>query len=84
MKNLELLPLPAESKKRIDEFARQYQRIGHIFIEIVSYTEGRLIVRAEQKDLINDKFLTKKELTERVREMFKGGLIVCVSINNKY
>lgn len=72
MKNLELLPLPAESKKRIDEFARQYQRIGHIFIEIVSYTEGRLIVRAEQKDLINDKFLTKKELTERVREMFKG------------
>ena len=62
----------------------QGQRIGHIFIEIVSYTEGRLIVRAEQKDLINDKFLTKKELTERVREMFKGGLIVCVSINNKY
>ena len=62
----------------------QGQRIGHISIEIVSYTEGRLIVRAEQKDLINDKFLTKKELTERVREMFKGGLIVCVSINNKY
>ena len=28
MKNLELLPLPAESKKRIDEFARQYQRMG--------------------------------------------------------
>ena len=46
--------------------------------------DGRLIVRAEQKDLINDKFLTKKELTERVREMFKGGLIVCVSIYNKY
>ncbi len=37
--------------------------------------DGRLIVRAEQKDLINDKFLTKKELTERVREMFKGGLM---------
>lgn len=31
-----------------------------------------IIVRAEQKDLVNDKFLTKKELTERVREMFKG------------
>lgn len=49
MKNLELLPLPAESKKRIDEFARQYQRMGHISIEVVSYNEGRLIVRAEQK-----------------------------------
>lgn len=72
MKNLELLPLSAESKKRITEFAKQYQRYGHIAIEIVSYSEGRLIVRAEQKDLVNDKFLTKKELTERVREMFKG------------
>ena len=72
MKNLELLPLPAESKKRIDEFARQYQRMGHISIEVVSYNEGRLIVRAEQKDLVNDKFLSKKELTERIRDMFKG------------
>ena len=72
MKNLDLLPLSAESKKRIDEFAKQYQRYGHISIEVVSYSDGRLIVRAEQKDLVNDKFLTKKELTERVREMFKG------------
>ena len=71
MKNLEILPLSAESKKRIEEFARQYQRYAHIAIEIVSYSEGRLIVRAEQKDLVNDKFLSKKELTERVRDMFK-------------
>ena len=71
MKNLEILTLSAESKKRIEEFARQYQRYAHIAIEIVSYSEGRLIVRAEQKDLVNDKFLSKKELTERVRDMFK-------------
>ena len=71
MKNLEILPLSAESKKRIEEFARQYQRYAHIAIEIVSYSEGRLIGRAEQKDLVNDKFLSKKELTERVRDMFK-------------
>ena len=71
MKNLEILPLSAESKKRIEEFALQYQRYAHIAIEIVSYSEGRLIVRAEQKDLVNDKFLSKKELTERVRDMFK-------------
>lgn len=72
MKNLDLLPLTTEVKKRIDEFAKQYRRMAHIVVEIVSYSEGRLIVRAEQKDLVNDKFLTKKELTERVREMFKG------------
>ena len=43
MKNLDLLPLSAESKKRIDEFAKQYQRYGHISIEVVSYSDGRLI-----------------------------------------
>lgn len=72
MKNLDLLPLSAEVKKRLEEFAKQYRRMAHIVVEIVSYSEGRLIVRAEQKDLVNDKFLSKKELTERVRDMFKG------------
>lgn len=72
MKNLELLPLPAEVKKRLEEFAKQYRRMAHIIIEVVSYSDNRLIVRAEQKDLYNDKFLSKKELTERIREIFKG------------
>lgn len=72
MKNLESLPLTAEVKKRLEEFAKQYRRMAHIVVEIVSYEEGRLIVRAEQKDLVNGKLLSKKELTERVREMFKG------------
>lgn len=72
MKNLELLPLPAEVKKRLEEFAKQYRRMAHIIIEVVSYSDNCLIVRAEQKDLYNDKFLSKKELTERIREMFKG------------
>ena len=72
MKNLDLLPLSPEVKKRLDEFARQYARMAHIVIEIVSFSESRLIVRAEQKDLVNGQFLSKKELHERVREMFKG------------
>ncbi|MDE5761138.1 hypothetical protein [Bacteroides sp.] len=72
MKNLESLPLTAEVKKRLEEFAKQYRRMAHIVVEIVSYEEGRLIVRAEQKDLVNGKFLSKKELADRVREMFKG------------
>ncbi|MDE5710561.1 MAG: hypothetical protein K2I27_05410 [Bacteroides sp.] len=72
MKNLESLPLTAEVKKRLEEFAKQYRRMAHIVVEIDSYEEGRLIVRAEQKDLVNGKFLSKKELADRVREMFKG------------
>lgn len=72
MKNLELLPLPIEGKKRLETFAQQYRRIEHIVIEVVSFEDSRLIVRAEQKDMVNGKFLTKKELTQRVRDMFSG------------
>jgi len=49
MKNLELLPLSDESKKRLAEFAKQYRRMAHIVVEIVSYSDNRLIVRIEQK-----------------------------------
>ena len=35
-------------------------RIAHVVIEIVSFSEGRLIVRAEQKDLVNGQFLSQK------------------------
>ena len=74
MKNLELLPLTDEVKKRLSTFAKQYSRMAHIIIEIVSFDEEkkRLIVRAEQKDMVNNVFLSKKELTERTRELFQG------------
>ena len=71
MKNLDLLPLSPEVKKRLDEFARQYARMAHIVIEIVSFSEGRLIVRAEQKDLVNGQFLSKKELQGEIPEDWK-------------
>lgn len=72
MKNIELLPVSGEVKKRLSEFALQYKRYAHVIVEIVSFNEGRLIVRAEQKDLVNGKMLTKKELVDRVRKMFSG------------
>lgn len=72
MKNIELLPIPSDAQKRLSEFAAQYRKMARIFVEIVSFNGGRLIVRVEQKEAVNDKILTKKELTERVREMFAG------------
>ena len=72
MKNINLLPIPEDARKRLSDFAAQYRRMDRIYIEIESFNNGRLIVRAEQKVLINDKILTKKELTDRVREMFAG------------
>lgn len=70
MKNIELLPISPDAQKRISEFAAQYRKMSRIYIEVVSFNGQRLIVRAEQKEAVNDKILTKKELTERVREMF--------------
>ena len=72
MKNIEILPISADAKKRLAEFAVQYRRMGRIYVEIVSFNGQRLIVRAEQKETVNDKILTKSELVERVREMFAG------------
>ncbi|MDR1369848.1 MAG: hypothetical protein LBJ72_06950 [Dysgonamonadaceae bacterium] len=71
MKNLNLLPVSEESKKRLSTSARMYKQYARIFIEVISFNENRLIVRVEQKELVNGKYLTKKELTERVRDMLK-------------
>ncbi|MDR1982111.1 MAG: hypothetical protein LBQ39_10925 [Tannerellaceae bacterium] len=72
MKNLDLLPISEESKKRLTTFARMYRQNAHVVIEVVSFNDNRLIVRAEQKDAVKDRYLGKKELSERVRELFKG------------
>ena len=74
MKNLELLPIADEAKKRINEFAKLYKRNAHVVVDVVSFEDNRLIVRAEQKDLVNGKLLSEKELTWRGRGMFKGEL----------
>ena len=72
MKQIDLLPLSAEKKKRLSAFAALYKKNAHIIIEVVSFENERLIVRAEQKNLVNGKKLNKKELSERIREMFRG------------
>lgn len=72
MKNLELLPLSAEAKKRIATFARMYRQSARIAVEVVSFDGSRLIVRIEQKERINDKVLSKTDLEQRARQMFEG------------
>jgi hypothetical protein len=72
MKNLDLLPISEEKKNRLSVGARLYQQHAHLIIDVVSLNNNRLIVRAEQKDRANGKLLNKKEVSERVRELFKG------------
>ncbi len=72
MKNLDLLPISDENRKKLSVSAQMYRRYAHLVIEIISFNENRVIVRAEQKDSMSGKQLNKKEIVERVREMFKG------------
>ena len=37
MKNLELLPIADEAKKRINEFAKLYKRNAHVVVDVVSF-----------------------------------------------
>lgn len=71
MKNVELLPITSEARKRLTEFARQYRQFARIVVEVVSYHDTKLVVRVEQKQ-VNGKQLTRKELVDRVRELFSG------------
>lgn len=72
MKNLDLLPLPEEKKKRLSTFSRMYRQNARIFMDVISFEDNRLIVRAEQKEMVNDRFLNHKELIERTRNVFTG------------
>jgi hypothetical protein len=71
MKNLNLLPIPEETKKRLTTFSRMYRQNARIFMDILSFDDNRLIVRVEQKENVGG-FLNRKELIERTREMFNG------------
>jgi hypothetical protein len=65
------LPLSAEKIQRLETFGRMYRASG-VMIEPVSFEDGRLTVRAEQKEITTDKSLTKDELARRARDMFAG------------
>ncbi|MDR2466712.1 MAG: helix-turn-helix domain-containing protein [Prevotellaceae bacterium] len=49
-----------------------YRKNAHIVIEVIAFENNRLIVRVEQKDMVNDLHLNARQLTERVRDMLKG------------
>ena len=72
MENLDLIPTNKDSLKRIREMINQYKRFGKIDIRVIDVNPGEIIVKATQESLINDRVLTKKELIERAKELFKG------------
>ena len=72
MKNLNLLPIEEEKKKRLETFARAYKQNARIYMDIISFEGNQLIVRVEQKEMVGDRYLNHNELIQRTRDMFKG------------
>jgi len=72
MKNLDLLPIAEEKKKRLATFARAYKQNARIYMDVISFDKNQLIVRVEQKEIVGDRYLNHKELIQRTREMFAG------------
>ena len=72
MKNLDLLPITEEKKKRLSTFARAYRQNSRIFMDVISFDKNQLVVRVEQKEMVGDRYLNHKELIQRTRDMFAG------------
>lgn len=72
MKNLDILPIAEEKKKRLKTFARMYRQNARIFIDVISFKENRLVIRIEQKELAGGPFLNHRELADRATDMFRG------------
>ncbi|WP_303178870.1 hypothetical protein [uncultured Butyricimonas sp.] len=75
MKGIELLPwLTEEQKELLKTSNMQYKRYGRIFISIVGFENNTVMVKVAQKENDIPKYLSVKELRERVKGVFDGVL----------
>lgn len=75
MKGIELLPFLTEKQKELLKTSdMQYKRSGRIFISIVGFENNTVMVKVAQKENDIPKYLSAKELRERVKGVFHGVL----------
>jgi len=70
MTTLKELRLPDGIKQKIIQSIQNYQRFARVYISLLDQSDTRLTVRIEQKELVNEKLLTQKELIERAKNVF--------------
>ena len=70
MIHINTLPLPDEYKKRISEEIQHLFKNSNINVDIVSFSDNRLIVRAEQEVIKETQQIDKKNLEKIVRDVF--------------
>lgn len=75
MKGIELLPfLTGKQKEWLKTADMQYKRYARIFISIVGFDNSTVTVKVVQKENDIPKYLSAKELRDRVKGVFDGVL----------
>lgn len=69
MKNLNLIPLTDSQREKITTSFHNYKRFK-IEMSILEVKDKTITLRIEQKDIVNDKLLTQKELIIRAKNAF--------------
>ncbi len=73
MKGIELLPFLTEKQKELLKTSdMQYKRYARIFISIVGFDNNTVTVKVAQKENDAQKYLSAKELRDRVKGVFDG------------
>ena len=73
MKGIELLPFLTEKQKELLKTSdMQYKRYARIFISIVGFDNNTVTVKVAQKENDAQKYLSAKELRDRVKGVFMG------------
>jgi len=71
MKGLELLPaLTDHQKKLLDTSELNYKRYARLYFEIISFENNEITIKAFQRENVAEKYLTSKEIIERVHGVF--------------
>lgn len=63
---------PPELEK-VELSLHNYRRFSRLYIDIISFKEGVLKVKASQRENHQQKYLSKEEIGNRVREVFNVG-----------
>ena len=75
MKGIEkLTQITDEQRKLLAHSANQYKRFARIYIEVLGVKETTVTVKVSQQENNTEKYLSAKELKERVHEVFEGCL----------
>lgn len=78
MKGVEKLThITKEQREKLIHSANQYKRFARIYIEVLDVEETIVTVKVSQQENKTEKYLSAKELKERVQEVFEGCLPSC-------